>query len=84
MRKKKLAPSRKPLATLTETERAEYQNRYNLMVNKQMELMSVSNYVNQFQDTLVEKYGLPKQFDLNMPTGEIFEREVDNGANGGV
>ena len=75
--KKGATPKRIALAVLTEEERVEYANRHNLMINKQMELMSVSNYMNQFQDTLVEKYGLPTQFDLNIPTGEIYEREKE-------
>lgn len=74
-RKARTIPKRKPLAVLTEEDRVEYQNRHNLLVNKQMELMAVSNYMNKFQDTLVDRYGLPKQFDLTLTTGEIYERE---------
>lgn len=84
MKRKKTAPSRKLLATLTEADRIEYANRHNLMINKQMELVSISNYMDQFQDTLVERYGLPKQFDLTLSTGEIFEREAADGKNGSV
>lgn len=69
----------KTLATLTDEEIVEYRNRRNLLVNKQMEMVAASNYLDVYNDRLVEKYSLPSKFDLNLQTGVISPREDSNG-----
>jgi hypothetical protein len=83
IRKAKPTKARKPrkpprvLHTLTEDERREYENRHRLLLSKQMEFHAASNYVDIFQNALIEEYGLPIKFNLNIETGVITEVEVE-------
>jgi hypothetical protein len=89
----KVAPTKAPvkrkrkpkvLHTLTEDERLEYENRHRLLLSKNMEYHAASNYVEVFQNALIEEYGLPQRFDLNIETGIITEREEPDAQNGRV
>ena len=75
----------RPLAVLTEEDRLEYALRHNLILQKQVEYDSLVKAQDAFRDSLVEKYGLPQKFDLNLNTGECVLRppEEDEDAQNG-
>jgi hypothetical protein len=82
---KKKAAGPRILHTLTPDELNEYQNRHRLLLSKQMEFYAASNYVDILQNALIEEYGLPIKFNLDIETGVITEVEVeDNDQNGRV
>jgi hypothetical protein len=94
VRKKKApvkATKKKPrtLYTLTKEELDEYNRRHAFMVLKNTELQAASNFMEIFQNALIEEHGLPISFDLDLETGRITERQVEgvdetNAQNGRV
>jgi len=78
MRKHK-ATKNKPLAVLTEDERVEYALRYNLLLQKRMEINALAQVQDAFQDVIMDKYGLPTKFDITLQTGEIYPRGPEGG-----
>jgi hypothetical protein len=93
-KKAKVAPTSKPkkpraprkLYTLTADELLEYQNRHRLLLTKQMEFHAASNYMDIYQNALIEEHGLPIKFNLNIETGIVTEVGVEepNAQNGRV
>ena len=65
------------LYTLTADELLEYQNRHRLLLQKQMEFHAASNYMDIFQNTLIEEHALPIKFNLNLETGAVTEVEIE-------
>jgi hypothetical protein len=87
--KTKKAKQPRVLYTLSSEELEEYKTRHGYMVFKHMELAAASNYVEVFQNALIEEHGLPITFDLNLETGKVTEREApeevtENAENGRV
>lgn len=89
--KKKVPATKKPriLYTLSSEELEEYKTRHGYMIFKHMELAAASNYVEVFQNALIEEHGLPIRFDLDLETGKVTERPVEvevegNAENGRV
>jgi hypothetical protein len=90
----KVAPTKKPvkkkprkLYTLSADELNEYQNRHRLLLAKQMEFHAASNYMDIFQNALIDEHNLPIKFNLNIETGAVTEVEVEveeNAENGRV
>ena len=83
-KKKPKAAKPKVIYTLTDAERIEYENRHKLMLQKAHEYRAMSNYMEAYQDALIEEHDLPESFDLNMETGEVLERLEDANENGSV
>ncbi len=91
--KKKQPPKPRVLYTLSSEELEEYKHRHSYMVLKNTELHAASNYLEVFQNALIEEHSLPIKFDLNLETGKVTERSVepppieevqDNAENGRV
>jgi hypothetical protein len=87
----KRTTTKKPrkLYTLSADELLEYQNRHRLLLSKQMEFHAASNYMDIFQNALIEEHKLPIKFNLNIETGVITEVPIEmeddtNAENGRV
>lgn len=72
------------LYTLSDDELNEYQNRHRMLLAKQMEFHAASNYMDIFQNALIEEHKLPIKFNLNIETGVVTEVEVEDAENGRV
>lgn len=55
-----------------------------MLLAKQMEFHAASNYMDIFQNALIEEHKLPIKFNLNIETGVVTEVEVEDAENGRV
>ena len=67
----------KPLATLAEEERLEYLQRERLMKDTLATFQAHQLYVEQFQDYLAERYKLPTKYDIDLATGNVYQRKEE-------
>ena len=76
---------KKPLYTLTPDERTEYVRRHRLMEDAYATLAAFSNYMDLYQQQLIEKHELPGRWEIDLATGHVTEREeAENAQNGSV
>lgn len=74
----------KVLAVLSEEDRLEYARRNSLVIQKKQELDACALFLEFWQDMMIQKYGLPGKFDIDLNTGRATLRpEGGNDAQNG-